>query len=161
MTWLETPKAGFLALWPIYYMYIHIFFSTLYHYTFNSSSKFSLSHIINTYLLLCFKISSIDLIEKLHSRTVYIFEKRDNPKEVRWWVNFAYWEIFNVLLSFADLFSKSSFWQKFFRNTTRVSNSLDPDQALHFVRADLGPNCLQKLSEDDTSRLRIILTPRL
>ena len=29
-------------------------------------------------------------------------------------------------------------------NTIKVSNSLDPDQARHFVRPDLGPNCLQK-----------------
>ena len=39
-----------------------------------------------------------------------------------------------------------------FRNTIRVSNSLDPDQARHFVGPDLGPNCLQKLTADDTSR---------
>ena len=31
-------------------------------------------------------------------------------------------------------------------------NSLDPDQAQHFVEPDQGPNCLQKLSADDTSR---------
>ena len=30
----------------------------------------------------------------------------------------------------------------------RVSNSLDPDQAQHFVGPDLGPNCLQRLSAD-------------
>ena len=34
----------------------------------------------------------------------------------------------------------------------RVSNSLDPDQAQHFVGPDLGPNCLQRISADDTSR---------
>ena len=33
-------------------------------------------------------------------------------------------------------------------NTIRVSNSLDPDQARHFVGPDLGPNCLQRLSAD-------------
>ena len=33
-----------------------------------------------------------------------------------------------------------------------MSNSLDPDQARHFVGPDLGPNCLQKLSVDDTSK---------
>ena len=32
-------------------------------------------------------------------------------------------------------------------------NSLDPDQARHFVGPDLGPNCLQKLSADDKSPL--------
>ena len=31
-----------------------------------------------------------------------------------------------------------------------MSNSLDPDQAQHFVGPDLGPNCLQRLSADDT-----------
>ena len=38
-------------------------------------------------------------------------------------------------------------------NTIRVSNSLDPDQARHFVEPDLGPNCLQRLSADDTTRV--------
>ena len=39
----------------------------------------------------------------------------------------------------------------FFFNAIRVSNSLDPDQARHFVGSDLGPNCLQRLSADDKS----------
>ena len=30
-----------------------------------------------------------------------------------------------------------------------MSNSLDPDQARHFVGPNLGPNCLQRLSADD------------
>ena len=37
----------------------------------------------------------------------------------------------------------------------RVSNSLDPDQTRPFVRPDLGPNCLQRLSADDISRQRV------
>ena len=48
-----------------------------------------------------------------------------------------------------DFFSKSTFLENSFRNTIRVSNSLDPDQARHFVGPDLGPNCLQRLSADD------------
>ena len=36
-----------------------------------------------------------------------------------------------------------------FRNTIRVSNSLDPDQNRHSIRPDLGLNCLQRLSADD------------
>ena len=37
-----------------------------------------------------------------------------------------------------------------------MSNSLDPDQARHFVGPhDLGPNCRQMLSADDTSRPRV------
>ena len=34
-----------------------------------------------------------------------------------------------------------------------MSNSLDPDQARRFVGPDLGPNCLPRLSADDTGRL--------
>ena len=34
-------------------------------------------------------------------------------------------------------------------------NSLGLDQDQHFVQPDLGPNCLQKLSEDDTRRHRV------
>ena len=40
-------------------------------------------------------------------------------------------------------------WMLDFFNTIRVSNSLDPDQARHFVRPDLGLNCLQRLSADN------------
>ena len=36
-----------------------------------------------------------------------------------------------------------------------MSNSLDPDQARHIVRPDLGLNCLQKLSADDTNTQRV------
>ena len=43
-----------------------------------------------------------------------------------------------------DLFSKLSLiFTKIFRNTIRMSNSLDnPDQTRRFVRPDLRPNCL-------------------
>ena len=52
-------------------------------------------------------------------------------------------------------FSKSTFLKNSFGNTIRVSNSLDPDQAPHFVGPGLGPNCLQSLSADDTRRQRV------
>ena len=42
-------------------------------------------------------------------------------------------------------FSKLTFSKNRFRNTVRVSNSLDSDQDQHSVGLDLGPNCLQKL----------------
>ena len=32
----------------------------------------------------------------------------------------------------------------------RETNSLEPDLARHFVEPDLGPNCLNRLSADDT-----------
>ena len=35
-----------------------------------------------------------------------------------------------------------TFWLLDFFNTIRVSNSLDPDQARHFVGPNLGPYCL-------------------
>ena len=38
-----------------------------------------------------------------------------------------------------------------FKNTIRVSNSLDPDQDRHSTSPDLGPDCLQRLSADDES----------
>ena len=36
-----------------------------------------------------------------------------------------------------------------------MSNSLNSDQARQNVGPDLGPNCLQRLSADDTSRQRV------
>ena len=57
-----------------------------------------------------------------------------------------------LLLSSADVFSKSTFSYNSFRNTIRVSNGLDPDQDRRSVGPDLGPNCFQRLSADDKSR---------
>ena len=37
----------------------------------------------------------------------------------------------------------------------KFANSLDPDQARHFVGPYLGPKCLQRLSADDTSSQRV------
>ena len=62
--------------------------------------------------------------------------------------------IFCRLLLF---FSKSIFSKKYFRNLIRVLNILDSDLALQNVRPDLGPNCLQWLSADDTSWQRVEL----
>ena len=56
--------------------------------------------------------------------------------------------VFRRLLVF-PLNSKHSY-----RMSTRVVNRLDPDQARHFVRPDLDPTCLQRLSADATSRQR-------
>ena len=41
--------------------------------------------------------------------------------------------------------SADYFWNQHFRNTISVSNSLDSDQAGHFVRPDLGPNPFVKV----------------
>ena len=56
------------------------------------------------------------------------------------------------------IFSESTFSKILSRYTIytiKGSNSLDPDQARHFVGLDLGPNCLQRLSADDTRRQRV------
>ena len=49
-------------------------------------------------------------------------------------------------------FFKSTLSKNCFRNTIRVANSLDLDQAWYIVGPDLGPNCLHRLSADDTYR---------
>ena len=64
------------------------------------------------------------------------------------WQNSAYVVILHASLDFFDFFYKPLCTNIYFRNTIRVSNSLDPDQAQYFV----GPDCLQKLSTDNTSR---------
>ena len=54
-------------------------------------------------------------------------------------------------LSFAEFFySNFTFSISFFTNTIRVSNRLDPDKGQHFIGPDLGANCFQRLSADDT-----------
>ena len=40
-------------------------------------------------------------------------------------------------------FSKKKIFQEYHQSVNL--NSLDPDQARHFVGPDLGPNCLQRL----------------
>ena len=70
----------------------------------------------------------------------------------RFFLKKAYFSFF-IFLSSADIFFQSHlFIKNSFRNTIRVSSSLNPDQARYFVKPDLGPNCLQRLSADDTSR---------
>ena len=65
-------------------------------------------------------------------------------------------EIRKLLFGYALLtkgLRKINFFQKnYFRNTIIVSNNLEPDQARHIVGPDRGPNCLQRLSGQDTSR---------
>ena len=60
-----------------------------------------------------------------------------------------------LFLSSSDFFQKKNCFNFFVRTTIRVANSLDPDQARHFVGPDLSPNCLQRLSAHDTSRQRV------
>ena len=48
-------------------------------------------------------------------------------------------------LSGADFFHNQLFRKNSFRNTIRLSNRLDPDQARCFVGSDLSPNFLPKI----------------
>ena len=54
---------------------------------------------------------------------------------------------------FLNLFFFFKKKKKSFRNTIRVSNSLELDQARRFVGPDLGPSYLQRLSADEKSHL--------
>ena len=49
-------------------------------------------------------------------------------------------------------------FSKIFRNTIKVSNSLDSDQAGRFVIPGLGPNCLQKATLGDKKLMHIQFT---
>ena len=58
-------------------------------------------------------------------------------------------------MSSADFFFKINVFKKSFRNTIKVSYSVDPGQDKCFVGPDLGPNYLQRLLADHTSRQRV------
>ena len=60
-----------------------------------------------------------------------------------------------------DLFRNQLFSENSFRNTSIVTNSLDPDQVRRSVWPNLGPNCLQRLSADGPSRQRVNLNKQL
>ena len=56
-----------------------------------------------------------------------------------------------TFFTFAD-FAQNNVFKKFLQENF-LFNSLDPNQARHFVSPDLGPNCLQKLSADQVWQL--------
>ena len=53
------------------------------------------------------------------------------------------------------VFAIQAFSQNSFRNSPKVSNSLDLDQVEKIVRSDVDPNSLQRLSADDSSQQSI------
>ena len=55
-----------------------------------------------------------------------------------------------LLLSSADFF-KMDLLEIFFLEYLQSVKQLDPDQAQCFVEPDLAPDCLQRLSAEDTS----------
>ena len=68
-------------------------------------------------------------------------------------INSLHAEYFSVIFRCLLIFlSKSTLLKNSFRLTIRGSNSLDEDQARHYVGPDLGPDCLQRLSPDNKSR---------
>ena len=65
------------------------------------------------------------------------------------WKNFHAFLSSSFFLSSVFLFNFKKFFQEY-HQSLRGSNSLDPDQARRSVWPDLGPNCLPRLSADDT-----------
>ena len=57
-----------------------------------------------------------------------------------------------MLFSYTYFIKKNIFLQKIFKENITLLNSLNPDQARLLVGPDLGPNCLQLSSADNTSR---------
>ena len=62
---------------------------------------------------------------------------------------------FSYVLSSAVFFQNHLFRKIISGIQIRVSSSFDRDQGRHSVGPDLGPNCLQRLSADDTSKQRV------
>ena len=56
--------------------------------------------------------------------------------------------LYRLSFRFLLFLLKQTPFKKFLRATIRVSNSSDPDQPRLFVKPDLGPNYLQRLSTD-------------
>ena len=83
------------------------------------------------------------------NRTEYSFKAVERLHKDQWRISSH--QVLPSGYLFMDAFL-SSVSKKSFMNATRVSNSLDPDQAQHSVGPDLIPNCLQRLSADETSR---------
>ena len=51
------------------------------------------------------------------------------------------------------IFFKINFWKENFSNAFGVSTGLDPDQDRHFVGPDLDPNCVQRLSYQQMTKV--------
>ena len=71
-----------------------------------------------------------------------------------------YFLILCILLNFAWVKTSADFFQnhffyKFLSGIPSVSNSLYPDQVESFVEPDLGQNCSQRLSADETNTQRV------
>ena len=88
---------------------------------------------------------------KVHSRWFKSYISAKKCILIGFWI-FQYCFYYSSTLYYCAIFY--SLDAGFFFNTIRVSKSLDPDQAWQFVRPDLGPNCLQRLSADSWQRVK-------
>ena len=88
---------------------------------------------------------------------IYLDKQQQAPLSPK----FAFWNLNSFhagtfftsdILSSADFFLKLTFSKIYFRNTSKVSNTLDLDQDRHPVGPDLGPNCFQRLTADDITK---------
>ena len=103
-----------------------------------------------------FNCSQISVLTRNHANADRIHAKNNMShtlpresllflKELTLWLLGNFLAFLLLLIIF---FSKATLSKNSFRNTIRVSNSLDPGQARLFVGPDLDPNCLQRLSAD-------------
>ena len=82
-------------------------------------------------------------------KAVSVYEIKPVPLTLSMLCNFACFFLFLFFLSSVEIFLTNFFKKTSFRNTIRMSNRLDPDQARNFVGPDLDPNCLQRLLAAD------------
>ena len=74
---------------------------------------------------------------------------------------FAPWEIFHDFCRLMIFFFRIKFFEKFFQNSIRVANSLDPDQARRFVGPDsVWVQTVCKGYQQTTLRVKILSTTR-
>ena len=73
-------------------------------------------------------------------------------QKIQFWSAFGFSNIAFIYFHTFIIVAYFTLWMLDFFNTIQVSNSLDPDQAWHFVGPDLGPNWLQRSSADNKSR---------
>ena len=104
-------------------------------------------------LLLFSQTRSITLIiffgipSKVHQVSNYLLTQFQS------WSSYSLWDIlFPTFLSSAFFFQNQLLW-KILSGIRSLSNRLDPDQVRLFVGADLGQNCLQRLSAEQMTQV--------
>ena len=103
-------------------------------------------------LFVSWKCYLLQKLDTLTFRWAYWVNQNAGRRQIFFFNPLPTGKIFMLFCCQLIFFSKSTFSKNSFRNTIRVSNSLDPDQVRRFVWPDLGPNCMQKLSADNKRR---------